>query len=127
MTNKIALYAPFDKRIKNDGFLEDFDDLKRYAKISTDLTKLGFEVEKFECNKYDLNGQLIHRILNYDYVDANGYLKRVVSKFTVRYFFKKELELILSGIGFRSISFFGNFDGSGWSKNSPHIIIKAIK
>ena len=47
MTNKIALYAPFDKRIKNDGFLEDFDDLKRYAKISTDLTKLGFEVEKF--------------------------------------------------------------------------------
>ena len=103
--------------------LENFS----YYKHQKTLTVNSLEVEKFECNKYDLNGQLIHRIFNYDYVDANGCLKRVVSKFTVRYFFKKELELILSGIGFRSISFFGNFDGSGWSKNSPHIIIKAIK
>jgi len=42
------------------------------------------------------------------------------------------IETLLKGgsvleVGFRSISFFGNFDGSGWSKNSPHIIIKAIK
>jgi alpha(1,3/1,4) fucosyltransferase len=51
MNKTVAFYAPFDKRIKNDGFLKEFDDLKRYAKISTELTKLGFEVHSLDVFK----------------------------------------------------------------------------
>jgi len=51
MSKKIAFYAPFDKRIKSDGFLKDFDDLKRYARISKDLTKLGFEAHSLDVFK----------------------------------------------------------------------------
>jgi len=51
MNKTVAFYAPFDKRIKNDGFLEDFDDLKRYANIHKNLTKLGYEVHSLDIFK----------------------------------------------------------------------------
>jgi len=84
-------------------------------------------VDKFEFNKYDLDNQLIHRAFNYDYVDKKNDLKRVMSHFVVRYFYKSELEQILINIGFSDLEFFGDFKGSHWCSESPHILVKATK
>ena len=46
--NKIAFYAPFDKRIKNDGFLKDFVDLIGYKLLARDLNQLGYEVHSLD-------------------------------------------------------------------------------
>ena len=98
-----------------------------YYKYQKTLKIENILVDKFEFNKYDLDNQLIHRAFNYDYVDKKNDLKRVMSRFVVRYFYKSELEQILINIGFSDLEFFGDFKGSHWCLESPHILVKATK
>jgi glycine/sarcosine N-methyltransferase len=98
-----------------------------YYKYQKTLNVNNILVDKYECNRYNLSEQLIHRIFNYDYTDETNNLKRITSRFTVRYFNKKELEVVLNSVGFKSVEFYGDFDGSDWSPESPSIIVKAIK
>lgn len=98
-----------------------------YYKYQKTLNIDNILVDKFEFNKYDLDNQLIHRAFNYDYVDKKNDLKRVMSRFVVRYFYKSELEQILINIGFSNLEFFGDFKGSNWCSESPHILVKATK
>jgi SAM-dependent methyltransferase len=98
-----------------------------YYKYQKTLCIDNILVDKFEFNKYDLDNQLIHRVFNYDYMDKNNNLKRVVSRFVVRYFHKSELEQDLINIGFSDLKFFGDFQGSRWCSESPYILVKATK
>ncbi len=76
MTNKIAFYAPFDKRIKNDGFLEDFDDLKRYANVHKDLTQLGYEVHSLDVFKKKKTTPTICVFLDIPPININRLIKK---------------------------------------------------
>ena len=98
-----------------------------YYKHQKTLNINNIPVDKFEFNKYDLDNQLIYRAFNYDYVDNKNDLKRVMSRFVVRFFYKSELEQILINIGFSNLEIFGDFKGSKWCSESPYILIKATK
>lgn len=82
-------------------------------------------IDKFEYNRFDLEKQMIHRVFNYDYVDAGGVLHRVASRFSVRYFFRNELLMMFEKAGFEVETVLGDFDGRPWSKDAPQIVVCA--
>jgi SAM-dependent methyltransferase len=66
--------------------------------------------------------ELIHYVKHPD-----GREERLVHTFPMRYFFRFELEHLLTGSGFKIIDFFGNYDRSPFTSESPEMIIIAGK
>ena len=56
---------------------------------------------------------------------ADGKQERLVMEWTLRYFFRYEVEHLLARCGFRLESLCGNFDGSPLADNSPEMIFVA--
>ncbi len=96
-----------------------------FYKFQKTLVVKGVTLDKFEYNRYDLKNQLIHRVFNYDYTDVGGVLRRVISRFTVRYFFKAEMEEMIKKAGYVIKGVYGAFDGSKWREDSTFIIVEA--
>jgi SAM-dependent methyltransferase len=57
----------------------------------------------------------------------DGREERLVHSFPMRYFFRYEMEHLLSLCGFKIVEFFGNFDKSGFTDDSPEMIFVAEK
>ena len=56
---------------------------------------------------------------------ADGKQERLVMEWTLRYFFRYEVEHLLARCGFRLESVYGNFDSSPLADNSPEMIFVA--
>ena len=63
--------------------------------------------------------------LIYYLTDADGSTLRLVHRFSMKYFFRFELEHLLARSGFRVSSLYGNFDRSPFTDDSPEIIFEA--
>lgn len=57
----------------------------------------------------------------------NGRTERLVHAFTIRYFFRYEVEHLLARCGFKVVELFGNFDCSPLRDDSPDMIFVAEK
>lgn len=75
-----------------------------------------------------------HRAEQYNDIELIFYVKkpdgseeRLVQAFPMRYFFRHEIEHLLSLSGFKVVEFFGNFDKSPFSDDSPEMIVVAQK
>lgn len=66
--------------------------------------------------------ELIHYVTSPD-----GKTQRLVHAFPIRYFFRYEVEHLLSLCGFTIVELFGGFDRSEFSSNSPEMIFVAGK
>jgi ubiquinone/menaquinone biosynthesis C-methylase UbiE len=114
----LAISNPCLKRMN-----EDFS----YYKYQKTLNVLGYNVDKFEFNRYDLTNQKITRVFNYDYIEVDGCLKRLQSRFNVWYLFKQQLEMMLKIAGFEINEIYGDFHKTRWSADSDLIIVDATK
>jgi len=65
--------------------------------------------------------------LLYYVTHPDGRSERVVYAFTLRYFFRYEVEHLLARCGFRVAEVFGNFDRSPLSDDSPEMVFVAEK
>lgn len=65
--------------------------------------------------------------LIYYVTDTRGRTERLVDTFKWRYFFRFELEHLLVRAGFRLLHFYGDFDKSLFTDNSPEMILIAEK
>lgn len=75
-----------------------------------------------------------HRAEQYNDIELIFYVKypdgkeeRMVQAFPMRYFYRHEIEHLLNLSGFKVIEFFGNFDKSPFSDDSPEMIFVAQK
>ncbi|MDD5288773.1 MAG: class I SAM-dependent methyltransferase [Dehalococcoidales bacterium] len=75
-----------------------------------------------------------HRAEQYNDIELIFYVKhpdgreeRLVQAFPMRYFYRYEVEHLLSLCGFRVVELFGNFDRSAFSDDSPEMIFVAEK
>jgi hypothetical protein len=57
----------------------------------------------------------------------DGKKERLVHAFPMRYFFRYEIEHLLSLCGFKVIEFYGDFDKSAFYEHSPEMIFVAEK
>lgn len=57
------------------------------------------------------------------YLDGN----RIVQSFSMRYFFRFELEHLLARSGFKVTALYGGFDRSAFADNSPEMIFAAVR
>lgn len=65
--------------------------------------------------------------LIYYLTHLDGRQERLVQSFPMRYFFRYEMEHLLSLSGFRVVELFGSFDRSAFSNDSPEMIFVAEK
>jgi SAM-dependent methyltransferase len=65
--------------------------------------------------------------LIYTVTEPDGRQERFVFAFTVRYFFRYEVEHLLARAGFRLLATWGNFDRSPLSDDSPEMIFTAAR
>ncbi len=63
----------------------------------------------------------------YYVTEPDGNMERLVHSFRMRYFYRYEVEHLLSLCGFRVVSLFGDFDKSEFSHDSPEMIFIAEK
>jgi SAM-dependent methyltransferase len=63
----------------------------------------------------------------YYITDRKGVTQRLVQAFPFRYFFRYELEHLLSLSGFKVVDLFGDYDKSTFSNDSPEMIFVAEK
>ncbi len=63
----------------------------------------------------------------YHVTHPDGRTERLVFAFTLRYFFRYEVEHLLARCGFRVVELFGNFDRSALRDDSPEMIFVAEK
>ncbi len=75
-----------------------------------------------------------HLVEQYNDIEMIYYVKhpdgreeRLVHAFPMRYFFRYEMEHLLSLCGFKVVEFFGNFDKSDFTDDSPEMIFVAEK
>jgi hypothetical protein len=75
-----------------------------------------------------------HRAEQYNDIEFIFYVKypdgreeRLVQSFPMRYFYRYEMEHLLSLCGFKILEFYGNFDKSQFSDESPEMIFVAEK
>jgi SAM-dependent methyltransferase len=65
--------------------------------------------------------------LIYNITHPDGHTERLVMAFTVRYFFRYEVEHLLARCGFRVVGLYGDFGGSPLGDDSPEMIFVAEK
>jgi len=65
--------------------------------------------------------------LIYNVTHPDGRTERRVMAFTMRYFFRYEVEHLLARCGFQVVALFGNYDGSPLADDSPEMVFLAEK
>lgn len=86
----------------------------------------GRQVQKLVAIDSDPASQLSYVTYLYDEIDAEGRLSRQHLQFTMRWFYRYELEHLLARAGFSVHSLYGSYDLEPYSASSPRLIAIAI-
>ncbi len=109
-------------RINNPKFKEESEDTPEFE------LENGFKLRR--CNRvveFHVEEQYNDVELIYFLTDKKGNTERYVHQFPMRYFFRAEIENLLTSCGLRIIEIFGDLDKSPLSEKSPEMIIMAKK
>jgi SAM-dependent methyltransferase len=85
----------------------------------------GHDLIKLRSETVDLAQQIIHVTFIVDDVDPKGHVQRTVFPFSMRYFFRGEVELLLSYAGFEIKAVYGSYDLDEFSGESDRMIAVA--
>ncbi len=85
----------------------------------------GNRVHKFVAIDSDLAAQTSHVTYFYDEHDSTGQLKRRVMNFTMRWFYRYEMEHLLARAGFLVRSVYGSYDLDAYTTESPRLVVVA--
>jgi SAM-dependent methyltransferase len=104
------LLATFDGRVQHEGTWQGPD---------------GESVARFAARLHSPAVQLIETELWYDITKAEGALRRVRTKFPMRYVSAAELELLLELSGFVEWQLYGSYDLDPFEDDSQRIVVTA--
>lgn len=93
-------------------------------KVMTD-PDTGHRLMRFHTQTVDLGRQLLHIIFIVDEVDGQGGVRRTLFPFSMRYFFRGELELLLRRAGFELEALYGSYDLEEFNGDSEKMIAVA--
>lgn len=85
----------------------------------------GRHVQKFVAIESDAAAQLSHVTYLYDETDADGHLSRRTMRFTMRWFYRFELEHLLARSGFTLRALYGSYELDDYQNGSPRMIAVA--
>ena len=108
----LDLFHPFPPRLLPDP---------RYAAEVEDFPETALPAGFHRDRQYN-EVEIIYYVTHPD-----GHQERLVESFPFRYFFRYEVEHLLSLSGFRVVDIFGDFDRSPFSADSPEMIFVAEK
>jgi SAM-dependent methyltransferase len=105
-----ALLATFDGRVQHEGSWPQPD---------------GVQVDRFAARTHTPATQRIETHLWYDLVAPDGALRRVSTRFPLRYVTRAELELMLELAGFAEWQVYGSYDLDPYDDQSERLIVTA--
>jgi ubiquinone/menaquinone biosynthesis C-methylase UbiE len=85
----------------------------------------GRYVQKFVVIESDAAEQISHVTFIYDETSADGVLTRRTMQFTMRWFYRFEVEHLLARAGFTLRAVYGNYDLEPYTSSSPRLIVVA--
>ena len=111
-----------DRLVPSSEYKEEIEDLPETElpdgrKIRRTNRTAGFHREQ-QYNDIEMIYYVTH---------PNGRTERLVQSFPMRYFYRYEVEHLLTLSGFRIVDLFGDFDRSAFSTDSPEMIFIAEK
>ncbi len=95
------------------------------AETVDDLT--GRTVQWYWRHDIDLAGQMRHMVYVLDEVDEEGLVRRVHIPFSLRFFYRYEMELLLQAAGFEVKTIYGSYDLEPFHGHSQKMIFLATK
>lgn len=87
----------------------------------------GHTVQWYWRHDIDLAEQLRHLTYILDEIDPEGHIRRVTLPFSLRYFYRFELELLLEISGYVVETIYGSYEMDPFDSNSPRMIFVAAK
>ena len=90
------------------SFTHERRDVKRYVSVTRDRVK-----------------QLVYVTFRYVEESVAGPAKETTVNFTMRWFWRYELEHLLHRAGFKDVTIYGDFDRSPFGSNSSDLIVVA--
>jgi SAM-dependent methyltransferase len=85
----------------------------------------GRTVRRFMSITRDRVTQLIHLTMRYVEETSSGPTKETVVKFSMRWFWRYELEHLMHRAGFTDVTIYGDFDRSPIGRNTPAFVVLA--
>lgn len=85
----------------------------------------GRHVQKFVAIDSDAAAQLSYVTYLYDETDTDGVVTRRTMRFTLRWFYRYEVEHLLARAGFSLRAIYGSYDLDGYTNGSPRLIAVA--
>jgi ubiquinone/menaquinone biosynthesis C-methylase UbiE len=93
--------------------------------LDLDFTYEGRNVKRYVTITRDRVAQLIHLTMRYVEETGAGPAKETIVKFSMRWFWRYELEHLLHRAGFTDVTLYGDFDRSPVSRTSPAFVVLA--
>jgi SAM-dependent methyltransferase len=90
-------------------------------KVMTD-PQTGHRIARFSAQKVDLGRQIMDVTFIADRVDGEGDVKRTLFRFSIRYLFRRELELLLRQARFEVEAIYGSYDLDEFTGDSEKMI-----
>ncbi len=87
----------------------------------------GYTTQWYWRHDIDLENQMRHMVYLLDEIDPAGHVRRVSIPFSLRYFYRYEVELLLKMSGFTVETIFGEYDLSPFEGHSQKMIFVARK
>jgi SAM-dependent methyltransferase len=115
-----------------DIFNPDYSMLSRERE--TDLDRYVFFVPELQRTVFrrteivrDTAKQVMRIITHYSWYTEMGVVRREKFEFDMTCIFPRELRILLERNGLRVEELWGNYDGSGFNKSSPRMIVRCVR
>lgn len=108
------------RRMHDPAFQWESDAVPEFALPDGRRVKMRDRIAAFHRGEQRNDVEMIYSVTHPD-----GRRERLVFAFTVRYFFRYEVEHLLARCGFRVAALYGEFDRSALTDNSPEMIFVA--
>jgi SAM-dependent methyltransferase len=118
----IDLFHVFPPRIHDPKYIAEIEELPETELPDGRKLRRTSRLAGFHRDQQYNDIEFIYYVSHPD-----GRKERLVQAFPLRYFFRYEVEHLLTLCGFRVIELFGNFDRSDFSNDSPEMIFVAEK
>ena len=96
-------------------------------RLEMDREEDGRRIRRYGTSRPDLSTQVSDIFLRWEIEDAEGRIERRECRFRMRWFYRFEVEHLLARCGLGIETIYGNFDRSGFERESPEMIFVATE